>query len=191
LIKNQLNIFLFIFFILIINFLTSNSIANEQDIKKIKISIDNNRDNLIVFFELKGCFTDEIDKAIRSGVATSFSVVSYLYQVRRFWPDKFISEINIKHTIKYDNLKKEYTVKRSWNKNDPFITQSYPEAQKLIAKIDNIKFIGLDKLKKDYRYQIRAKAKLCDVNLPFYHYFLFYRTTWEFETDWNTLDFIY
>ncbi|NQT10914.1 MAG: DUF4390 domain-containing protein, partial [Desulfobacteraceae bacterium] len=41
-------------------------------------------------------------------------------------------------------------------------------------------------------YQIRAKAELGKLTLPFYlHYILFFVSLWDVETDWYTIDFIY
>ena len=40
--------------------------------------------------------------------------------------------------------------------------------------------------------QIRAKAELSKLTLPFFlHYVFFFVSLWDFETDWYTIDFIY
>jgi hypothetical protein len=61
-----------------------------------------------------------------------------------------------------------------------------------MAEIDSLKVIDLNQLQKGTRYQIRTKAQLSKLTLPFYlHYVLFFVSLWDFETDWYTIDFIY
>jgi len=58
--------------------------------------------------------------------------------------------------------------------------------------IDSLKIIPLNKLEKGAQYQIRAKAELDKLTLPFYlHYVLFFISLWDCETDWYTVVFIY
>jgi hypothetical protein len=50
----------------------------------------------------------------------------------------------------------------------------------------------LDQMTKGKSYQLRAKAVLSQLTLPFYlHNILFFLSFWDFETDWYTVDFIY
>ena len=101
-------------------------------------------------------------------------------------------ESEISHTIKYDNLKKEFMIKRSWQNGNPIVTKSFDEAQKQMAEIDGLKVVSLNMLEKGRRYQLGSKAELNKLTLPFYlHYVLFFVSLWDFETDWYEVDFIY
>jgi len=83
-------------------------------------------------------------------------------------------------------------VTRSWDANQQRVVKSFDEAKKLMAEIDSLKVIDLNQLQKGTRYQIRTKAQLSKLTLPFYlHYVLFFVSLWDFETDWHTIDFIY
>jgi hypothetical protein len=105
---------------------------------------------------------------------------------------KKISELKILHTIKYDSLSNEYIVERSWDANTRRVMESIDEAKKLMAEIDSLKVVELNRLEKGSQYQIRTKAKLRKLTLPFYlHYVLFFVALWDFDTDWYTIDFIY
>jgi hypothetical protein len=98
----------------------------------------------------------------------------------------------VTNTVKYDNLKEEFTIKRSWENSGPLVSQSFDEVKKLITEIDGLKIASLEQLKKGQRYQLRAKAELSKVTLPYYlHYVLFFVSLWDFETDWYTIDFTY
>lgn len=178
-----------IFFCLL---LCITSIGYAQDAVLSDIIVTNTRDDLIVYLTVKGAFRDKMKNAILSGVPASFSFFITLYQARNFWIDKKIADLDITHSIKYDNLKKEFMIKRSWENDKVRITQSFSEAQKLMGDIDSLKIISLGRLEKGRQYQIRAKAKLSKITLPFYlHYVLFFVSLWDFETDWYTIDFIY
>ncbi len=163
-----------------------------QDAALQNIIVTNTRDDLLVYLSVEGAFREKMIKAIFSGVPTSFSFFVELYQVRNLWPDKKLADIKITHTIKYDNLKKEFTVIRSWNEDKPVTTKSFLEARKLMSDVDGINVVPLKLLEKGRRYQIQAKAQLSKLTLPFYlHYVLFFVSLWDFETDWYSIDFIY
>jgi hypothetical protein len=61
-----------------------------------------------------------------------------------------------------------------------------------MTDLDSFRIVPLSELTKGKQYQIRAKAELNKLTLPFYlHYVLFFVSLWDFETDWYTIDFIY
>jgi hypothetical protein len=166
--------------------------AFAQDAKLTNIIVTNTRDDLLVYLNVEGAFREKMINAILSGVPATFSFLVHLYQVRDLWFDKEITDINITHTIKYNNLKKEFVITRSWENEKPIITKSFLEARRLMSEIDSLKVGPLGWLEKGRHYQIRAKAELSKLTLPFYlHYVLFFVSLWDFETDWYTIDFVY
>jgi hypothetical protein len=170
--------------------MASNTWPNEAQLSDIIIT--NTRDDLLIYMGIEGCFSNEVTKAIMSGVPATFSTFIGLYKVRRFVMDRQISSVQIAHTIKYDPMKKEFNITRSWDKNSPYVTSSFPEAQKMMSRIDNLKIASLSQLSKGSQYQICAKAELDEVRLPFYlHYVFFFVSMWDLETDWYIVDFVY
>jgi Domain of unknown function (DUF4390) len=166
--------------------------AHAQDARLTDIIVTNTRDDLLVYLTVEGAFREKTKNAILSGVPTTFSFFISLYQERNLWFDKEVADIKITHTLKYNNLKKEFIVKRSWENDDPLVTQSFDEARKLMTEIDSLKIVPLRVLEKGRRYQIRAKAELSKLTLPYYlHYVLFFVSLWDFETDLYTIDFVY
>lgn len=171
--------------------LTGPPAALAQDAQLSDVVITNTRDDLLLYLTVDGAFTDEMSKAILSGVPASFSFLANLYLVRSMWLNKKIASRTITHTIKYDTLKKTFTVTRSWE-SEPQVTQSFSEARKLMSEVDSLKIVALNSLEKGEQYQIRAKAELSKRTLPLnLHYVLFFMSLWDFETDWYTIDFIY
>lgn len=154
--------------------------------------VTNTRDDLLVYLTVKGCFTKEMEEAILSGIPTTFSIFISLSRVRNFWYDKEIAEITITHTIRYDTLKKEFSVIRSKDPERPLVTRDFSEAKKNMAEVDSLEIVSLSKLEKGSPYQIQAKAELDRVTLPLYlHHVLFFVSFWDFETDWHTINFYY
>lgn len=172
--------------------LLMTSTANAQDARLENIIVTNTRDNLLLYLTAKGAFPPKIIKAIQSGVPATFTYYINLYLVRGLWFDKKIAEIQVTHTMKYDSLKKEYVVTRSWEGNRPMVAKTLDEAQKLMTEVDSLDVVPLSRLEKGQQYQIQAKAQLNKMTLPFYlHYVLFFVSFWDIETDWYTIDFIY
>jgi hypothetical protein len=164
--------------------------AGAKEARLTHITVSNTRDDLLLYFALEGAFTDKMKEAVMSGVPATFSFYISLFQVRNWWYDKEFADIKLTHTIKYNNLKNEFSVKRSWKESDPVVVQSFEEAQRLMTEIDHLPIYPLSGLERGRQYQIRAMAEVSKITLPFYlHYALF--SIWDFETDWYTIDFIF
>jgi hypothetical protein len=156
------------------------------------IIVTNTRDNLLLYLTAKNAFPNKIVEAIQSGVPTTFTYYINLYRVRGFWLDKKVTSIQLSHKLKYDTLKNEYIVSRSWEGNRSLNVKTLDEAKKLMGEVDSLEIVPLGQLEKGEQYQIRAKAELDRLTLRFYlHYVLFFLSFWDVETDWYTIDFIY
>ena len=169
-----------------------HSLAFAQEATLSNIIVTNTRDDLLVYLTVEGAFREKMKQAILSGVPATFSFFFTLEKVRQFWWDEDVVSFKVSHTVKYNNLKKEFVVHRSWENGKPLVTQSFAEAQKRMSTIDGLKIVSLGKLEKGRQYQLSAKAELNKLTLPFYlHHVLFFVSLWDFETDWYSVDFIY
>jgi Domain of unknown function (DUF4390) len=156
------------------------------------IIVTNNQDYLLVYFFTKGCFTNEMNKAIMNGIPTTFTFLIELYKPRSFWPNRQLSSLKLHHTIKYDSLRQEFSVTLSERGNQTFVMKDFNKAQDMMADVSNVQLVPLKALEKNNQYQLRIKAELNKVRLPLYlHYILFFVSLWDFETDWYVVDFMY
>ncbi|GBC62854.1 DUF4390 domain-containing protein [Desulfonema ishimotonii] len=156
------------------------------------IIVTNSRDTLVVYLKLEGGFSRKIQEAVFSGVPTTFSFFITLEEGRTFWTDRVLAETVLHHTIKYNSLKKAFTVTRSWDSGPPVLVRSFEAARKLMTEVDGLRLIPLSRLTRGRRYTVSAKAKLSKITLPFYlRYLLIMASQWEFETDWHTIDLTY
>jgi hypothetical protein len=149
------------------------------------IVVKNSHGNLLVNLTINGVFTDEMKAALLKGVPISFSFLVILYEANPFWFDKKIAKVKTIHKIKYDSLKNDYTIIRSWDKTGPLVVKNFEKARILISEIDSLKIISFSTLEKGKHYQLRVKSELVEKKFPFS------RFPWEFETDWYTINFIY
>jgi hypothetical protein len=156
------------------------------------IIVTNNQEQLLVYFNTKGCFTPEMNKAILSGIPTTFTFLLEIYKPRSFWPNKKLSAVRLHHTIKYDSLREEFNLTLSERGNQTFPVKEFSRAQEIMADVSNIQLIPLKQLERNSQYQLRIKAELNKVTLPLYlHYILFFVSLWDFETDWYVVEFNY
>ena len=164
--------------------------ADTAVIENIKLA--NTRDDLLTYFDVKNAFNDDITKAVQNGIPTTFSFYVTLYKTDGSWFGNKIADIQIKSTLKYNSLKKEYAVSRPWKDDSDLFTQSFDEAKSLMTEIDNLKITPLNRLVKGDKYQLRIKAELDKVILPLsLHQVLFFVSFWDFETNWYLVNFTY
>jgi hypothetical protein len=89
------------------------------------------------------------------------------------------------HEVRFDVLRKEYRIRRSWEQKTPLAVKDFENAQSLFSEIKGLNVIPLNRLKKGKHYQLRIKSELSEnkahlTGLP-----------WEFDTDWYTINFFY
>jgi hypothetical protein len=188
-IKVKPRLFAAIIFALIVQY-ASAGLAAKAFLSDIVVT--NTRDDLLVYFTVNNCFTVEMNRAIESGLNTTFTFFVKLYEKRDFSPDRKIADREIRHSIKYDSLKRVYEVTLPEENNKVITVRGFEEAKKLMAEVVALKVAPLSDLRKGGRYRLRMMAELDKIELPYYlHYVLFFLSLWDFETDWYSVDFRY
>ena len=174
-------------------FLLLSGVAWGEDARITDVIVTNTRDDLILYFRVQDCFTKELQQAILNGVPTTFTFLASLDRVRNFWRDKNLASLEIRHTVKFNNLKNEFVITRSEQNDKQITVNSLSEAKRIMAEVEDLRIAELQSLEKNHRYQVSVKAELSKITLPFYlHYvFRFFLFLWDFETDWYTTDFMY
>ena len=156
------------------------------------IVVTNTRDHVLVYFTVNDCFTVDMNNAIESGLKTTFTFFVKLYEKKDLWWDTEIIDLEVSHSIKYDNLKKTYEVTLSEENNKVITVKGFQEAKKLMAEVAALKVASLHHLKKGGRFELRLMAELDKIRLPLYlHYVFFFLSLWDFQTDWYAVDFRY
>jgi hypothetical protein len=158
----------------------------------IDMAVADDASDLTLSLKIEGAFKEQLDEAVMSGAPTTFSFFIMVSEFRGMKLDKKILEITLAHTIKYNNLKNDFTVKRSWENDKPLTTESFEQAKQWMTEISGLRLLPLSNLQKGGHYKIKAKAELKKVTLPlFLDYIFFFVSLWDFETDWQTIKYIY
>ena len=169
-------------------FIAGTAAAGDSAIKTM--TVINTRDHLLLYLNIENAFSEKTIEAVNRGIPASFEILSDISRVRNLWFDKNISSLKNTHTIKYDILKKHYTVTRSWVEPEYVTADTFDEAVNLMTRIESLQIINLNTIKKGVHYRIKAKARLESLSLPgFRKYLLFFLPYSEFETDWGFVDF--
>jgi hypothetical protein len=177
-------VFIFLFF------LPLNSFSIEAKITNLLIT--NTRDNVLIYFRVNNCFTTKMEDAILAGIPTTFTFYVELYRQRKFWFDKEIADVTIKHTIKYDNVKKIFYVSLREGEKNLEQFRNFAIAKRVMSDLNGIALVPMNKLMRDNKYYVRVKAELDKVRLPLHmEYVFFFVSLWDFETDWYKEEFIY
>nr|WP_269750842.1 DUF4390 domain-containing protein [Desulfosalsimonas propionicica] len=186
----------FFFLILLAVFLIPAIVPAPAEAQKARLTdmvISNTRDDLLLFVTVEGAFTEQMKQAVLNGIPTSFSFIVRLEKINAFvLPNSLVAEKKVTHTIKYESLKKQFVIRRSWEENRTLTTDSFEKARQWMSEIKSLRIAALDKLQEGKKYRIRAKARLDTVELPFYlNYIFFFVSLWDFETNWHSLEFGY
>lgn len=155
-----------------------------------KVAIVNNTDDIEVSFEIRDAFTKEIEEGIKSGMPASFTFFVELYRKRGLWFDESLASQTFRHIIKYDTLKEEYEIILEERPQNSIRVKEFEQAKKIMIGSDGIVIKPASALKKGEQYQLRIKATMDAVNLPFpLNYMLFFVSFWNYETSWYEKEF--
>ena len=155
------------------------------------IIITNNKENVLLYAKVVNGFKTEMESAILAGVPTVFTVLLEVYQVRSLFWDKKITGYEIKRTIKYDNIKKTFSIFTNGSEV-PVIFPDFESAQKAMADLSGIVIAPLTKLVKGNNYYLKMKVKIDKVRLPLHMEYVFlFVSFWDFETAWYKQNFSY
>jgi len=180
-IKKSLHTGCLVFFVLLLT--ASPAFSGKAELTNLVVR--NNNGELQVDLIIKGIFTEEMKAAVSKGIPISLTFFILFYEVHDYWfDDKMISK-TATHDVKFDVLKKEYRIRRSWEKKTPSVIKDFEKAQSLFREIKGFDVIPLKRLKKGKHYQLRVKSELDENKVHFTGF------SWEFETDWYTINFIY
>lgn len=154
-------------------------------------SINNSDTHLLLYLTVTDCFTKELETGIHNGIPATFTYYVELYRTKKAWPDRKLASHVFYRTLTYDNLKEEYSIISSTN-DKKATTPSLSQAKILMSEISGFKVFDSSRLEADARYKLQVKVKLAKKTLPLYfHYLIPFSSLWDFETDWQTLSFVF
>ncbi|GAB6269218.1 MAG: hypothetical protein STSR0002_19600 [Smithella sp.] len=188
-IKNKRLFLIFLF--LVFGFMALPMKVQAIDPKITDILITNNRESVLLYARLVNGFKPEMEMAVLAGIPAVFTFQLEVYQERSLVWDKKITGHEIKRTMKYDNLKKTFSIYTNGNQQ-PVIFSDFESAQKAMTDFNGIIAVPLSSLTKGENYYMLIKVKMDKVRLPLrMEYVFFFVSFWDFETAWNRQNFSY
>jgi len=159
--------------------------------KMTDILITNNTENVLLYGRLVNGFKPEMELAVLAGIPAIFTLQLEVNQIRSFSWDKKLAAHEIKRTIKYDNLKKTFSVYNNGN-SQPVIFSDFESAQKVMSDFNGIVAVPLASLVRGGNYYILIKVKMDSARLPLHmENVFFFVSYWDFETAWERQNFSY
>jgi len=147
--------------------------------------INNSQGHLLLSLKVRDALKKETEKLPADEISSTIVFSVELYQINSFWFDKEISRQTATNTLKYDPLKKEYRLMRSWHSGPPMVVTDLDQAEKLLTEVRDLKVVALARLEKNRNYQIRVQAICQDKNA------FICGPPGCFKTDWYTVDFTF
>ena len=182
-------VLIFLFVLIGLAVFPTRTHAIEPEIKDILIT--NDMENVLLYARLVNGFKPDMELAVLAGIPVTFTMQLDVYQERSFTWDKKIFSQEIKRSIKYDNLKKTFSV-FSTNKKEPVVFTDFESAQKAMADFNGITAAPLSSLTKGRNYYVLIKIKMDKVRLPLHmEYVFFFVSYWDFETSYYRQNFSY
>lgn len=163
-----------------------------QEAAIVDLVVANSQTDLLVFFSIEDAFSPDLIEGVQHGIPITFTFEVLLDLARKGWLDKSIANGSFEHTLTYDNLKKEYTIRQSELGEEIRVTDDFQKAQRLMCEANGIKVLPLKNLIPDRYYTISVKATLEKTTLPLnFHYIIPFSEFWDLKTDWTKVEFLY
>ena len=142
--KTNLRLGCLLIFVLLLT--ASPVLSGDAELTNLIVRTSN--DELQIDVLIKGIFTEEMKAAVSKGIPISITFFILLYEVRDYWFDGKMVSKTARHDVKFDVLRKEYRIRRSWEKKTPLVVKDFEKAQSLFSEIKGFDIIPLDRLKK-------------------------------------------
>lgn len=166
-----------------LSYFLNTAFAGEERITDIKVTLG--KEEISVSAKLMDGLNKDVEEAIKNGIQKDIIYSVILKKKRSTWFDEDVVSKEIEYTIKYDVLKKQYTLITRGNGNKEKVTQSYDEIKAAVSKIENAVVSPKKVLEPDEEYYVSIKAEIKDTKLPFFlDYFLFFIPFSDINTSW-------
>jgi len=165
--------------------------ARSIEPKITDVLVTNDAENVLLYARLINGFRPDMEQAVLAGIPAVFTMEIEVYQERPLVWDRRIARREIKRTLKYDNLKKTFSVSAN-GKTDPVVFTDFESAQKAMTDFNGIVSVPLSMLARGNNYYALIKIKMDKVRLPLHMEYVFlFVSLWDFETSWYQQRFSY
>ena len=154
-------------------------------VKKI-LSVSFDQEKIFVTARLVRGLDQKFEEDIHNGIPKDLFYYILLKRRQGFWVDEELLSQTIKHTIKFDILKKQYSIStRVKGALYEKTLTNFDEMRGLISEVKNVSISDISFLDPEETYYVSIKAEIHATRLPFYfEYLLFFIPFLELDTPW-------
>jgi hypothetical protein len=127
-------------------------------------------DKVRVSFVMSEAFSEEVERAIASGLPVSFNYTVELKKVRTLWLNQKLTTRSLQTTVSYDNLAQRYKVSLELD-GQILLTQvlADPEAmRRFMTRFENLELFSTSLLEPNGEYYLRVKGVIRERNFMFF-----------------------
>lgn len=178
----RIHIAILIIYVISFSYITP-ALAGDARISDINVIL--NKDSIIASARLINGFDKRIEEEISSGIEKDIVYEIVLRKKMSGWFDEGVVSKEIKYSIKYDLLKKQYTVKIQDEGNKEKIVLSYDEVKAIVSRIENVMVAQRKLIEPNEEYYASVRAEMKDKKIFFFlDYFLFFIPFSDINTSW-------
>ncbi len=161
--------------------------AAAKGARVINVVVEIANQEIVVSADLARGLSGKTVADIHNGIPKDFYYYLLLFQKQRNWFDEEVASKTLQLTVKYDTLKKRYTVSQ---KEEARVTEQtfsdFTSAQQAFLKVDHLKLAPASLLTPGKRYYVGIKSQMKASKFPLYlDYFLFFIPFLELDTPWS------
>jgi hypothetical protein len=161
-----------------------------KDARMHDVLVTSDGNEVLAYVRISNWVTKDMESAIMTGVPMTVIFMIDFYQQKPGWLDKRLAQIRIKHSLKYDEVKKIFHFSSTGAKKSADFTDM-ESAKQAMAELDAVQLAYMNNLSQGVSYYVDVKAKLDEIRLPLHmEKLMFFVSLWDFETDWYHQPFI-
>ena len=150
----------------------------------------NSQQDLLLYFNVDGAISAEMEKGILTGIPVTFSFFVELYEHQGEKGPIQIASRNFRHTLYFETLKEVFDVALSEHQRENVTFRDFEQATRAMVGVHDLSVASLSLLKPGFDYTVKMRAELAKQDLPekFKNVMTFIKI-WDFETPWAELTF--
>lgn len=159
--------------------------AQKGRIGHLTVAVESNAE-IRISGDLLQWIMPELRRDIDDGIAKDLYFYILLKKRQPGWFDEEVAAKTIRHTLKYDTLKKQYLITlRDGDSALQRVEARFEDAADLISRLRNVTLTTEKRLRLRHTYYISVKAEMRATKVPFYlEYILFFIPALELDTPW-------
>jgi hypothetical protein len=135
--------------------------GSTADGRAIQVSPHTRDGQVLVSFTTDAAITSEVERAIQSGLLTTFTYDVELRRASTFWFDKLMGSARIAVTVRYDNLTRRYQVSlmQDGRVAESRATESAEAVRRWVSVFEGLPLFSTRELRSNTEYYVRVRGR--------------------------------